>query len=478
MNNSKPEVSADEVIQDFGGTIDARQAALLVGAGMSAGAGYPSWEQLVQAAAGRVGVARVEDLPLWAQYVENRQPDGAAALLDEIVLRIGGVVPRPLESHRLLARLPISDVWSTNYDPLIETADPALEVIAQDVELAERRRGARRLYKMHGSIPHGAAVPVGGRDQLVITRDDYSRYPTTHPRLWRLLQAQFLTSSFLFLGFSLTDPNFDAVFSLVRHAIADRVMPHYALLKRPDDDAGQFDDKRADLTNIGVNVVEIADYDDVPQLLRRLVARTLPLRVFVAGSHRDPSDVAWGGGVYPTKADASDTDALAEKLGVALAAAGVPGVLAAGEVGAAAGYAYQRSLTVYEPERFTLLRRQSREEVTAPRLRLGEIRFTGERPSELRDRAFAAVRCVVVISGGRGTLEEVERARQQGMSVIPLGASGGAAAQIWADMRADLDAYEIGQQPIDDRLFYQLGVVDPDEAVAAAVRFVRIGLFM
>lgn len=432
----------------------------------------------MRGAAERVGVPPVHDVPVWAQYVENRQPDGPAVLLEEIVSRIGGVVPRPLENHLLLARLPIDDVWSTNYDPLIESANPALEVISQDVELAERRRGSRRLYKMHGSIPYGADVPVGGRDQLIITRDDYSRYDATHPRLWRLLQAQFLTSSFLFLGFSLTDPNFDAVFTLVRLAITDRVMPHYALLKRADDDAGQFDDKRADLASIGVNVVEIAEYDDVPPLLRRVVARTLPLRVFVAGSHRGLDDAAWSGGEYPTTAGPADTDSLAEKLGVTLAEAGVPGVVAAGEVGATAGYAYLRSWPENEPERFRLLRRQSEQEVTAPRLRLGEIRFTGEDPSGLRDKAFAAVRCVVVIGGGQGTLDEVERARQQGMSVIPLGASGGAAAQIWTEMRANLVAYEIGQQPIDDELFNQLGAADPDVAVAAAVRLVRLGLFI
>ena len=54
------------------------------------------------------------------------------------------------------------------------------------------------------------------RQPLVLARDQFVRYPDTHQRFWSLLQASFLTKSFLFLGFSFEDPNFEQIFRLVR----------------------------------------------------------------------------------------------------------------------------------------------------------------------------------------------------------------------------------------------------------------------
>jgi hypothetical protein len=131
-------MTPDELVQAFGTAIDARQASLLVGAGMSRGAGFPLWEELVDGAAVQVGVPKVDDFPLWAQYVEDAS-DGAAVLIDEVVRRIASVEPMPMENHRLMVKLPISDFWTTNYDPMIETVDSALDVVDHDEALVLRR---------------------------------------------------------------------------------------------------------------------------------------------------------------------------------------------------------------------------------------------------------------------------------------------------------------------------------------------------
>lgn len=452
----------------------------MVGAGLSNGAGFPLWKDLVQRAASQVDIPMVNDFPLWAQYIEG-SPGGSAILLDEIVEQIASVTLKPLENHRLLATLPIGDVWTTNYDALIESAAPNSDVIEQDSDLAALRPdAAKRVYKMHGSIPHHAKEPVGGRAQLVITRNDFERYAeTTHPRLWRLLQAQFLTKSFLFLGFSFDDPNFGEILKMVRRAIESGPLTHhYVLMKRPADDEGLFEAKMRDLKLQGVHVVEITDYDEITSILRRLVARTHPMRLLVSGSARNPGQPSWSSGTYPTAPTPDDLSALGTLLGEALAAANVPGLLAAGEIGALVGYSYIEALGAYDPSRFILLRRRdSTQDLTPPNRRLGEIRFADTEPSDLRDSAFASVRCVVVIGGGRGTLDEVGRARTQGMAVVPIARSGGAAQQIWAEMRKDLPSHEIGQQPIPVDLFEQLAADQPT-AVAAAVKLVAQGLFM
>jgi hypothetical protein len=173
-----------------------------------------------------------------------------------------------------------------------------------------------------------------------------------------------------------------------------------------------------------------------------------------------------------------DLDELANSLGAALADVDVPGLLAAGEVGARVGYAYLQALASYEPNRFVLLRRRDDErDLTPPSRRLGEIRLAGTEPSQLRDRAFDSVRCILVLGGGQGTLDEVGRARDAGMSVVPLAVSGGAAEQIWTEMRADLSNHSIGQQPVPVDLFDQLAA-NRAAAIAAAIRLITAGLFM
>jgi predicted Rossmann-fold nucleotide-binding protein len=468
----------DQFVEEFGAAIEAGRASTLVGAGLSSGTGYPGWSALVEAVANRFGVPIGADLPLVAQYVEN-QPAGKEALIEHLVHEIGSVVPEATENHYLLAQLPIHDHWTTNYDPLIETADASLEVIAQDSDFVERRGGIRRLHKMHGSIPHAAAAPVGGREQVVISRDDYERYEQTHPRFWRLLQSQFLTTSFVFLGFSLTDPNFDAVFRLVRLAISDGVMPHYAIMKRPlpADDDGTFDLRSNDLQRVGVSIVEISDYDEITNLLRRLVARTRPAQLFVSGSHRTNSDAIDDGVEYPTAEPVAELTDIAERLGDQLAKHGIPAVVAAGDVGATVGYSFLDALEIYAHDRFTLVRRTKNSRVDPPNLRRGQIQFTGEDPTDLRSAVFAQVRAVVVLGGTTGTLDEVGRAGDAGMSVVPLARSGGAAYEVYDKMRTDLSAHRIGQRPIDPELFALLNSPDIDTAVETAVALVKIALF-
>lgn len=450
---------------------------MLIGAGLSAGAGYPEWAELLDPIAAEFEISEIVDQPLRAQYIEN-QPDGRDLLSRHVATAIGDIAPHPLENHLLLAQLGIADSWTTNFDQLIEAADTGLTVIAHDEDLVERAVKQRRLCKMHGSIPHGATEPDGGRDQLVLSRSDYERYEWTHPRLWRLLQAQFLTSSFLFLGFSMTDPNFEAVFKIARLATADKLMPHYAIMKRGDDDRA-FDFRAEDLRRAGVELIEITDFPEITALLQKLVARTRPPGLFVSGSYRTPEDAeSTGSGPYPTDTSNDLLDRFAETLGRRLAEEEVPSIVAAGEVGAKVGYSYLSRLNPYDPTRFLLVRRRSNEDVRPPSRRQGQMQFIGENPSTLRSAAFERVRAVVVLRGGPGSVSEARSAQELGMTVIPVAHTGGAAHEIWQTMSEDLRHDGAGQRRIDQELFADLASSDFDTAMRAATGSIRTGLFL
>lgn len=460
----------DEFVQAFAGAIEAGQASLLIGAGLSEEAGYPNWADLLKPVAKKFDVPEMDDLPQRAQHIEN-QPGGKDALRSHVAHEIGRVDPNPQKAHKLLAQLGVPVMWTTNYDALLETEDSGLEVIEQDEDLAERSAGKRRLNKMHGSIRAGTSEPVGGFCQMVLSRADYDRYEMTHPRLWRLLQAQFLTSSFCFLGFSMTDPNFEAVFRIARLATPRLMMQHYAVMKRPDDDR-LFDLKAVDLRRSGIELVEIEDFGDITGLLERLVVRTKPAQVFVSGSFRSPEDKApTGKEDYPVGTPKEDLGRFAKQLGEALGVADIPGVVAAGDVGASVGHAFLNALEEYDSSRFVFVRRtQPGKLLDPPPERLGQVHFVGEEPSDVRGVAFDRVRAVVVLGGGPGTLEEARRAVENGMRVIPVAATGGAARDLWGEMRRD------SASSILSRDFESLAADDTGEAIEASVRLILQGL--
>lgn len=78
-----------------------------------------------------------------------------------------------VNNHRILARLPISTYWTTNYDRLIETAlkDTGkivdVKYFTEHLATTKSRRDAV-VYKMHGDVEHP--------HDAVLIKDDYEKY--------------------------------------------------------------------------------------------------------------------------------------------------------------------------------------------------------------------------------------------------------------------------------------------------------------
>ena len=227
-------LTQDELVRQFGPMVLAGTATLFVGAGLSQGAGYPGWGDLLDPIRSEASIPpSVDDLPLVAEYYIQQVPGGRDRLNADLLSRLGDVTPppTPTEGHKLLAKLNIAETWTTNYDCLIEEADPELKVIVTDSELADRACAGRMLIKMHGSLGPGT---TGWRVQPVIARSDYESYERGHLRLWTALQAQYLRSTFLFLGFSFSDPNIEILLKLSRR-LGVEAPRHYTVIRRPSD---------------------------------------------------------------------------------------------------------------------------------------------------------------------------------------------------------------------------------------------------
>lgn len=195
--------------------------AVFAGAGVSASAGLPTWNELLDRLAAQAGFdddarRRLSALgPLdRAQLVAQRLgPDPAlgravAALLDAQ----GGVSL----AHQLLAALPVREFVTTNYDDCLERACDAIGRPVARLPYAPASTADRWLLKMHGC--------VRAPEDIVLTRRDYVRYAERNAALAGIVQAMLVTRHMWFVGFGLDDDNFHRIVDAVRRAVtgADR----------------------------------------------------------------------------------------------------------------------------------------------------------------------------------------------------------------------------------------------------------------
>ena len=141
------------------------------------------------------------DVPTLAQEVENTfgRPAVDRILLDAIPDRV--TEPSPL--HVKLLSLPWSDVFTTNYDTLLERACqlPLSRQYNHVVTKEDFGHSAKpRIVKLHGSFP--SARP------FIVTEDDYQRYLDTHAIFANTLRQALVENTLCMIGFSGDDPNF------------------------------------------------------------------------------------------------------------------------------------------------------------------------------------------------------------------------------------------------------------------------------
>ena len=142
--------SRRELIDGFGAAALANNAVVFVGAGMSVGAGYPSWRGLADTLRAGADIPdKVEDATLISQYYAeiNGEPAMRRAMLESLA-PVGD--PPPTAALRDLARLPVREFWTTNYDWLLERALGNPVRIVNDPSFRTTREvvAPRRLTKM------------------------------------------------------------------------------------------------------------------------------------------------------------------------------------------------------------------------------------------------------------------------------------------------------------------------------------------
>ncbi|MDD9306149.1 SIR2 family protein [Aeromonas hydrophila] len=274
-------------------------AAVFAGAGLSRTCGFVNWKELLREIAEELelSVEFEHDLISVAQYHVNKKnsPTG----LSRKILEEFSEQAEPSEAHRILARLPIRTYWTTNYDTLIEdslkenyrVADVKRKV--DDLILTRPKRDAV-VYKMHGDVDSPGAA--------VLYKAQYEQYYKTHEGFITALSGDLISKTFLFIGFSFTDPNLDYILSRL-HVPDHHRRTHYCFLRKEpatkqhnEDEAGAMYRQRRqehhirDLLRFGIEAVLVEEYDDIPVILKEIESRFRKKTIFISGSAEEYGD--------------------------------------------------------------------------------------------------------------------------------------------------------------------------------------------
>jgi hypothetical protein len=214
LSLSADALSESVFIREFTRELHNKNAAVFAGAGLSTASGYVDWKGLLREIIQDLGLDpdKEHDLVTLAQYHCN-QAGGSKTQLTQTIFNHFAPTKMPTMNHRILARLPIQTYWTTNYDKLLERALEEAKKVP-DVKYALKQLPVTRpdrnvvVYKMHGDIDHPA--------EAIITKDDYEAYPLKMSAFVSALRGDLVEKTFLFLGFSFTDPNIDYILSRVR----------------------------------------------------------------------------------------------------------------------------------------------------------------------------------------------------------------------------------------------------------------------
>lgn len=222
-----------------------RKGVLFLGSGVSAssstrdGAPIRTWTaflkgatKLLKNAQLRKAVAQLidaNDLLLAAEVLKHELDRKWDSLLEEEFARAGD--PSPL--HSALLALDQRIIITTNFDKILDAAlmnngasshYPSI-VPKIDASVFRILRDERSyIVKMHGTIDD--------RSSLVFTKSEYLERAYGNWAYQTFLTALLLTHTFLFVGFSMTDPAVSLAVELYAHKYQDS-RPHYIILPEP-----------------------------------------------------------------------------------------------------------------------------------------------------------------------------------------------------------------------------------------------------
>lgn len=286
------EISRKTLVREYTRAIWEGTAAIFAGAGTSRDSGFVNWKELLSPMAEEIklDIEKENDYLAVAQYYKDASRSRGAINQSIMDCFSNGVAEN--EKVEILARLPISTYWTTNYDQLIEDAlkkdNRKVDVKMDSDQLAMVRPDRDAVvYKMHGDVNHAA--------RAVLTKEDYMFYEKKRPLFRTLLKSDLLTKHFLFVGFSFNDPNIDFIMGQISTFLGENTGTHYWLTTKVQHRKSETEEeyrynlrkqemKSNELAYYGIKTVYTNTYKEVTEVLREIEHAVKLNNVFISGS--------------------------------------------------------------------------------------------------------------------------------------------------------------------------------------------------
>ena len=192
---------------------------IFIGAGISIPSGAPSWGGLLEILAIKAGMDEDDRKSLKELSFLDQPTILAEDMGDDFKPAIAEIVnssSRYTPAHALLKSLK-SPAITTNYDALYETAAKSCNQYIPTLPWDSRKmindnhEESNSILKLHGCVKYPKTI--------VLSREDYLRYPDNYQALRGRLHGIFLTSKVLFCGFSMTDDNVHTIIDQIRKVL-------------------------------------------------------------------------------------------------------------------------------------------------------------------------------------------------------------------------------------------------------------------
>lgn len=224
-NLSDSEKTINNYLEKIGNAFLNKKATALVGTGFSlnakkinkTGKNIPMWQDIGNLLMEELSIDKgnnsfVDPIRLSSQYVAYHNEN---ELNNFLIKNIEDDNFIPDDVHNEFVSLDWNDIFTTNYDTLLERAtkniDKKYTVVTDDKSLPSSPKP--RIIKLHGSFPD--------KTPFIMTNEQFRVYPTEHAGFVNTVQQSFIEDTIVLFGFSGTDPNFQKWTGWIRDNIGE-----------------------------------------------------------------------------------------------------------------------------------------------------------------------------------------------------------------------------------------------------------------
>ena len=193
-----------------------------IGAGFSLNAKLPSeikmpdWNGLAKQLARAAKLNGTFMPPVIAERYEQRF--GRVQLIEAIRKALHLERAKPGKAHLSFAMLPFDTVYTTNFDLLLEESyssrgRPFRSLVGELQMPFHAGQMASNIVKLHGDLRH--------EEHIIVTQRDYDGFLQKYPVIATHLAAMLITRTPLFIGYSLSDPDFLQIRNVIRSRLGN-----------------------------------------------------------------------------------------------------------------------------------------------------------------------------------------------------------------------------------------------------------------